>query len=54
MDGDTWAHVICVNWCPDIYFEDDLKTKICGKVNDERFEVMCNMCRQKKGLGACI
>jgi NuA3 HAT complex component NTO1 len=26
----TWAHVICVNWNPDVYFNDDTKSSIGG------------------------
>lgn len=26
--NNTWAHVICVNWTPQIYFSDEKKDKI--------------------------
>jgi hypothetical protein len=48
-----WAHVICVNWNPDIYFTDDHKTLLEGVINKRRFRLMCNYCR-KSGKGACI
>jgi hypothetical protein len=25
-----FAHLTCVNWIPEIYYDDDRKTKICG------------------------
>lgn len=52
-DSNLWAHVICVNWNPDIYFTDDSKTKIAGVLNKKRFELHCHQCR-KTGKGACI
>lgn len=49
-----WAHVICVNWNPEIYFSDEYKTKIAGSLNKKRFELCCSFCRKRTGRGACI
>lgn len=46
VDENTWAHSICVNWNPDIYFKDDSKTEIEGSVNKKRFNLSCNMCKK--------
>ena len=51
--SNLYAHVICVNWNPDIYFTDDSKTKIEGVLNEKRFNLLCNRCR-KSSTGACI
>ncbi|TNV83487.1 hypothetical protein FGO68_gene8485 [Halteria grandinella] len=48
-----WAHSICVNWIPDIYFTDEHKNKIAGVLNERRFDLFCNYCRKSK-KGACI
>ncbi|KEJ82736.1 Protein Jade-3 [Oxytricha trifallax] len=53
IDNNQWAHIICVNWNPDIYFSDETKSAITGQVNQKRFELQCNMCKVK-GKGACI
>jgi len=31
-DGNTdlWAHLVCVNWMPEMWFEDDKKENIIG------------------------
>ena len=52
VSKDIWAHVICVNWNPDIYFKDETKASIEGKLNKQRFDLNCNMCRKHEG--ACI
>ena len=51
--SNLWAHVICINWNPEVYFTDDLKTTIKGQLNKKRFEIKCNSCH-KTGKGACI
>ncbi len=36
--NNVWAHVICVNWNPDIYFTEEIKKdKIEGQLNKRRF-----------------
>jgi len=49
-----WFHIDCVNWTPEIYFEDDLKTRIYLKaLNNERFQSLkCKICEKKEG--SCI
>ena len=51
--SNLWAHVICVNWNPEIYFIDQNKTKIEGVISKKRFELYCNFCRKSR-KGACI
>lgn len=53
LDNELWAHIICVNWNPDIYFIDETKTKVEGVLDKKRFDLVCNMCR-KSGKGCCI
>lgn len=52
--GNNWFHIDCVNWTPEIYFEDDLKTKInLSYLNKDRFNgLVCNICNVKEG--SCI
>lgn len=48
-----WAHVVCVNWMPDIWFNNDkLKEGLAGEIDQTRFQISCNRCRRKEG--ACI
>ena len=49
----VWAHIICVNWTPGIYFADELKTKIEGTLELERFDLTCHQCMDRK-KGSCI
>jgi len=54
-DGGTdnlFAHVACVNWIPEMYFQDDKKEKVIGTLQKERFTLNCNRCKRKDG--ACI
>lgn len=44
---DLWAHIICVNWTPELYFTDENKNKIEGVINLERFSF-------KKKMGSMI
>lgn len=46
--SNTWAHVICVNWTPGIYFTNDEKNKIDGQLDLERFNVTCHQCMERK------
>lgn len=48
-----WAHVICVNWTPEIYFTDEKKNKITGQLNLERFNLTCHHCL-KRNKGSSI
>jgi hypothetical protein len=49
--GNNWFHIDCVNWTPEIYFEDDLKTKInLSFLNKERFNgLVCDICALNEG-----
>jgi hypothetical protein len=51
--SNLWAHIICVNWNPEIYFTDEYRNKVSGVLNEKRFDLFCNYCR-KSGKGACI
>jgi len=44
-----WACVLCINWIPEVYFEDDAKTIVRGTVPKERFELSCKKCRKQGG-----
>ena len=46
-----FAHVVCVNWLPGIWFTDDnLKNKIGGKPADVKTgEVLCLSCKSREG-----
>lgn len=47
-----WAHPICVNWTPEIWFADELKTKIGGQLSKLRKQLRCGSCLKIKG--SCI
>lgn len=50
-----WAHITCVNWLPDIWFEDEDKSIIGGKIDPERKRLFCYICKnQKKNRGYSI
>ena len=51
-DKSTWAHVICINWTPEIWFTDENIVKVEGKVPSARNELVCKICRNKNG--SCI
>jgi len=52
-DGtENWAHVVCVNWTPEIWFKDDEKKEIQGFLNKDRFTINCSRC--KKTEGSCM
>lgn len=53
IGDDIWAHVVCVNWIPDIYFIDQKHDRINYKnMNKKRFSLRCFFCRI--GKGCCI
>lgn len=35
--NDLWAHPICINWTPDIYYTDEKRINVEGTLNKERF-----------------
>ena len=48
-----WAHIVCINWIPDIYFEDEPSYAIRGAVDRRRFNYKCSICGVAED-GACI
>ena len=45
-----WVHPTCVNWIPDVYFDDDSNlTKILGEISKERYKVRWRFCNRRKG-----
>lgn len=42
QDKEIWAHVICVNWTPEISFKDENKSQLEGKVNLDRYSLKAN------------
>ena len=44
-----WAHIICVNWTPEVWFVDDAKSRICGEVPEARMRVTCQKCNSRNG-----
>jgi hypothetical protein len=47
-----WAHVTCVNWIRDIWFEDERKCRIFDQIADEDFGCRCSVCKGEHGV--CI
>ena len=51
------VHLTCVNWLPDIWFDNDEKTKVGGNLTKKRFSLSCTFCNRKgkrnRG-GSCI
>ena len=52
-DADLWAHVVCVNWTPEIWFTNDDNCHISGALQRDRFELRCTRCKGAKE-GSCI
>ena len=48
-----WVHITCVNWTPDVWFTDEEKTNVEGKINTARFNLSCSVCKKQK-QGSCI
>jgi len=49
----VWAHLICINWTPEIEFTDEKRDKIRGTLNLERFNLTCHKCL-KRNCGSVI
>lgn len=47
-----WAHLICVNWTPEIWFTNDNNDEIDGKINKSRHKLRCGKCM--KISGSCV
>jgi len=39
-----WAHLICVNWTPEIWFTNDNNDDVDGKLNKSRQKLRCGKC----------
>jgi hypothetical protein len=51
-DG-RWAHYQCINWTPEIFFDDPKKDKIIlDSLDLSRFNKICSIC--KKSEGSCL
>jgi hypothetical protein len=44
-----WAHIICVNWTPEVWFTDEAKSRIGGQLLEDRMRVTCHTCHIKHG-----
>ena len=51
LDNKQWVHHVCVNWHNEIWFdvEDQTLRKYGGKLNYERFQLTCYLCKVKRG-----
>ena len=47
-----WAHLICVNWTPEIWFTNDSNVEAGGQLDKNRFKLACGKCKLIKG--SCI
>ena len=53
VDNQRWAHVDCVNWTPEIWFEGDNDSKVnLFGMDKERFKLKCSICKSLRG--SCI
>ena len=52
-EADLWAHVVCVNWTPEIWFTDEENSHIGGVLARNRFDLRCGRCL-KSAEGSCI
>ncbi|TNV84149.1 hypothetical protein FGO68_gene12006 [Halteria grandinella] len=52
--GFGWVHHTCVNWIPNIWFKDDDKTVVDGKISDQCYKLKCYICRAPNGTGYCV
>jgi hypothetical protein len=49
MKNDLWAHLVCVNWIPEIWFDKD-KTTLQGEILAKRYSMTCLRCKRKEGV----
>jgi len=47
-----WAHVTCINYIPEVWYEDEYKQTITGRVHPDRRNLLCTICKKKNGF--CI
>ena len=36
-----WAHAVCINWIPEVWFKDDKLESIEGSIPQDRFALKC-------------
>jgi hypothetical protein len=48
-----FAHISCINWIPEIWFEDTEREQIGGSISSDRFKLFCYICKVRNS-GACI
>ena len=49
-----WAHITCVNWMPEIWYDDQDNKKICGKMNKDREGLFCHICKDRSRQGMLL
>lgn len=47
VGNNMWAHIVCVNWNPEIWFIDEFKNQIAGQVSQFKQELKCLKCVNK-------
>lgn len=52
IGNNQWAHVICVNWTPEIWFTNERNEALGGTMNKDRTKLTCGRCH--KVNGSCI
>jgi len=45
-DRKQWAHIVCVNWTPEIWFTDENVDQLGGAIQSERFKLACKICKK--------
>lgn len=50
--SNEFAHVVCVNWTPEIWWTDDTNTVVDGTIPTQLNQVKCTRCKDARG--SCI
>lgn len=53
LKNDKWAHPVCVNLIPEIYYKEDGKSeeiKQWNPIPKIRYNKKCSLCKQTKGV----
>jgi len=50
--AELWAHVVCVNWTPELWFKNDDKASLEGAFLKSRSDLKCGRCKLMEG--SCI